>query len=125
VRVAIEQKDIADMRSRLRGVELRFVSQPDRVYMGSVAREVPGATKSLPSAALTRAGGGNLANDPSASQPNVAFDEVFLLDVKIEALEAYPLGGERVYARFDLGYASMLTQVYSDIRQLWLRLTDV
>ena len=84
VRIIVPQSEIELVRDDTRGVDLRFASRPMRVlHVGQVTREVPTATRQLPSVALASVGGGPIAVDPTDEQHLRALEVVFQMDVKL------------------------------------------
>ncbi len=90
----VREDDIAAVRGRLARIELRFASPPHAVQEARVIRIVPAATRELPSAVLSLAGGGPFAPDPSARDGGTAFERLVRLD-----LAAPDLAGRRIEER--------------------------
>jgi putative peptide zinc metalloprotease protein len=126
VRVVVSQEDVDLVRQRATAVEARLADSLERALPARVIREAPGATASLPSGALTLAGGGGLAVDPAARDDRTAFQSVFLFDLTIaEPIAAAPRLGGRVYVRFDHGAEPLAGRWYRSLRQLFLERLDV
>jgi putative peptide zinc metalloprotease protein len=84
VRIIVPQSEVELVRQDTSGVDLRFASRPMRVlHVGQIAREVPTATRQLPSVALSTFGGGPIAVDPADDQHLRALEVVFQMDVKL------------------------------------------
>ena len=124
-RVVVSQEDIALVRQRTRGVELRFVDRPHEVLPASIRREVPGASNRLPAVALGSQGGGAMVIDPRGEQGLTTFEKVFQFDISIAAQQVPEFVGGRVYVQFDHGYEPLGLQGYRAIRQLLLRRFNV
>jgi putative peptide zinc metalloprotease protein len=126
VRVIVPQSEIELVREDTRGVDLRFASRPMRVlHVGQVTREVPTATRQLPSVALASVGGGPIAVDPSDEQHLRALEVVFQMDVKLpEGMQNHRIG-ERVYVRFQHGGRTLAWRISRTARQLFLRRFDL
>jgi putative peptide zinc metalloprotease protein len=124
-RVAVGQDDIAQVRERTRGVEVMLAGWGADPVRAQVRREVPGASRQLPSAALGSAGGGLFAVDPRDNQGVTALGRVFQVELALppEVRSAYL--GARVFVRFDHGFEPVGLQIYRALRQLFLRLFDV
>ncbi|HEY5656337.1 MAG TPA: HlyD family efflux transporter periplasmic adaptor subunit [Myxococcota bacterium] len=124
-RVAVGQDDIAQVRQRTRSVEVMLAGWGASPMPAEVRREVPGASRQLPTAALGTAGGGSFAVDPRDSEGVTALGRVFQLELALppEVRSAYL--GARVFVRFDLGYEPVGFQIYRAFRQLLLRQFDV
>jgi putative peptide zinc metalloprotease protein len=122
VRVIVPQSEIELVREDTQGVDLRFSSDPMReLHVGQVSREVPTATRQLPSVALSTAGGGPIPVDPSDEHHLRALEMVFQVDVTLpEDADGYRIG-ERVYVRFEHGGRTVGWRISRSLRQLFLR----
>jgi putative peptide zinc metalloprotease protein len=122
VRVIVPQSEIELVRDDTRGVDLRFAGHPMRVvHAQQVSREVPTATRQLPSAALASFGGGPIAVDPADDQHLRALEVVFQLDVKLPEGVVGERMGERVYVRFQHSDRTLAWRISRTARQLFLR----
>lgn len=122
VRVIVPQGDVELVRNDTRGIDLRFASDPMKVvHVGQVAREVPTATRQLPSVALATVGGGPIAVDPGDEQHLRALEMVFQMDLRLPAGEAPERIGERVYVRFQHSDRTLAWRVERSLRQLFLQ----
>jgi len=126
VRVIVPQSEIELVRDDTRGVALRFASDPlTELRVDQVAREVPTATRQLPSVALASVGGGPIAVDPADEQHLRALEVVFQVDVKLPEGASGHRIGERVYVRFEHGGKTLAWRVSRTVRQLFLRRFDL
>ncbi len=126
VRIIVPQSEIELVRDDTRGVDLRFASDPsDQVHVGQVTREVPTATRQLPSVALSTAGGGPIAVDPTDEQHLRALEVVFQVDVKLPDDARDHRIGERVYVRFRHDGRTLAWRISRTVRQLFLRRFDL
>ena len=126
VRVIVPQSEIELVRDDTLGVDLRFASDPmDVLHVDQVSREVPTATRQLPSVALATTGGGPIAVDPSDDQHLRALEVVFQMDVKLPEGALDHRIGERVYVRFQHGSRTLAWRISRSIRQLFLRRFDL
>jgi putative peptide zinc metalloprotease protein len=126
VRVIVPQSEIELVRDDTHGIDLRFASHPMRViHVRRITREVPTATRQLPSVALATVGGGPIAVDPTDEQHLRALEEVFQVDVKLpDGLHGHRIG-ERVYVRFQHGNRTLAWRISRTARQLFLRRFDL
>jgi len=124
-RVAVGQDDISQVRERTRSVEVMLASWGADPVPAQVRREVPGASRELPTAALGSAGGGPFAVDPRDRQGVTALGRVFQLELALPEEMRSSYLGARVFVRFDHGYEPVGFQVYRALRQLLLRHFDV
>ena len=124
-RVAVGQDDIGLVRARTRGVEVMLAGWGASPFPAEIRREVPGASRQLPSAALGSMGGGPYAVDPRDTQGVTTLGRVFQLELALPPEMSSPYLGARVFVRFDHGYEPVGFQVYRASRQLFLRHFDV
>ncbi len=89
-----------------------------------IKREVPAASKDLPSLALSVQGGGAVALDPKETKTPQAFEKLFHFDIPLTGVPARGIG-ERVYVRFEHTPESLTARWYRDIRRLLLRRFNV
>lgn len=124
-RVAVGQDEIALVRGSTRGVEVMLAAWGAAPLRAEMRREVPGASRQLPTAALGSAGGGAIAVDPRDNQGVTALGRVFQLELGLPAEMRSSYLGTRVYVRFDHGYEPVGVQVYRALRRLLLRHFEV
>jgi putative peptide zinc metalloprotease protein len=126
VRVIVTQSEIELVRDDTHGVDLRFASRPMRVvHVGQVTREVPTATRQLPSVALASTGGGPIPVDPSDDKHLRALETVFQMDVKLPPGQQIYRVGERVHVRFEHGGRTLAWRISRSVRQMFLRRFDL
>ncbi len=122
IRVVVPQDRIDLVRARTQAVELRLAHEAARPVPAVVRRELPGAVRDMPSAALGLAGGGEIATDPNDASGRRAFEQAYLLDVTpLAATGAEVWIGERAYVRFDHGEEPLGWRLLRGLRQLFLR----
>jgi putative peptide zinc metalloprotease protein len=121
VRALVSQDDIALVRNRLRGVELKVAGDLSRTIPVSLVRAVPQATSSLPSGALSTASGGRFLADPSDPDGTTLLEQAFLFDLALPEGGIDARFGTRVYVRFDHGHEPAAFQAWRRVRQLFLR----
>jgi len=125
VRVAVAQDDIALVRERTRGVEVMLAEWGADPVPAKILREVPGASRQLPTPALGKSGGGPFAVDPRDNQGVTALDRVFQVELVLPPEVRSSFLGERVFVRFDHGFEPAGIQLYRAFRRLLLRRFDV
>jgi len=81
--VMIPEDDIDMVKNQTRAIELRFVSDPQTTYKGSILRHIPASTQQLPSATLSTDGGGMIALDPQASQGLKSYQSYFRIELDV------------------------------------------
>ena len=126
VRVIVPQSEIELVRDDTRGVDLRFASRPMHVLRATqISREVPTATRQLPSAALSTVGGGSISVDPADEHHMKALEVVFQVDVPLPQNAGTYRVGERVYVRFEHGSHTLAWRIGRTARQLFLKRFDL
>jgi putative peptide zinc metalloprotease protein len=121
-RVAIGQDHIDLVRSRTRSVEVMLSDWSAAPIPAQVRREVPGASRQLPSPALGTMGGGEFAVDPRDNQGVTATGRVFQVELALPADVRSAYLGARVFVRFDHGFEPLGVQVYRALQRLFLRI---
>jgi putative peptide zinc metalloprotease protein len=121
VRVAVGAEHVAEVRDRLRRVEVLLSRSLGRAHAASITRIVPGATHRLPSSALGASGGGPFAVDPADEDALTTLDPFFLVDLALPAEVAIPEIGGRVYVRFEHDPQPLAIQGWNALRRLFLR----
>jgi putative peptide zinc metalloprotease protein len=125
VRTLISQQDIDLVREDTRGIDVRLVERIGEVERAVVRRVVPAASDQLPSPALGREGGGQVALDPTDQQGRRMAQKLFEVDVELDA-EARPVHvGGRAHVRFDHGWEPLGMQWYRTARQMFLSRLNV
>ena len=125
VRSAVPQEDMALIRDRLRGTEVRQAQAMPQVLTARLARVVPGGDFQLVSSALGTSGGGELAVDPSQPEGTRTLRRVFDLELVLDGTSPTAVFGDRAHVRFDLGPAPLAWQWYLRLRQLFLARLNV
>lgn len=120
VRAVLDEQDVLLVRNRIRTVEVKLADAPWPALPATLASEAPGATRSLPTAALGERRGGAIPVDPADKDGLRTQAPVFLIDVNVPG---YPPGriGSRAWVRFDLGYEPLGWQWVRRARQLLLK----
>jgi putative peptide zinc metalloprotease protein len=120
VRAVVSAVEIARVRERTIGVEVRLADQVAEVLPAEIRLQVPTATTALPSAALGAAGGGRIGVDASDEQGLTAAEKVFVLDLALPR-EARVVGlGQRAYVRFRHPPEPLALRLISGVRRLFL-----
>ena len=120
VRAALPEQDALLVRGRVRAVQVRLAEAPLDNLVATLTRELPAATRLLPSAALGERSGGVFAIDPTAKEGTRSVDPVYLVDVAVSG-PLPPRIGSRAWVRFDLGYEPIGSQAIRRLRQLLLK----
>ena len=108
------------MRGRTVRVTAKLAERLDETVPARILREVPGASDRLPSLALSQAGGGDIALDPTTAAQGRTLQTHFEFEVELAA--GRPLGaGGRVYIRFDHESESIGGQAWRLLQQLFLQ----
>jgi putative peptide zinc metalloprotease protein len=117
-RAVVSQESVDLVRSQTRRVELRLAHDRGETVTSRIQGEVPAASGRLPSPVLGTAGGGAAASDPRDPRGTALLQRQFEFEVALDGRHAGI--GERVYVRFDHGYAPLAWQAYRALRQLFL-----
>ena len=125
VRAVVPQDDIDLVRYETRAVHVRLAERLGHSVPALMRRVVPGATDSLPTAALGSGGGGKLAVDLRDERGMKALERVFQVDVELQQGTRHVNVGGRAFLRFDHGHATLARQWYRRVRQLFLSRFDV
>ena len=119
IRVVVPQSDIDRVRADSGQVEVRLAEAINHVVAATVVREVPAASRELPSLALSLDGGGRFALDPRYPDRLQVLEQLFQFDIKLtkpltERIE------ERVYVRFQHQPEPLAWRWYRGLRRLLL-----
>jgi len=118
-RVVVPQDAIGLVRGRTVQVSAKLAERLGETVPARILREVPLASDRLPSLALSQAGGGDIALDPTVAAGK-ALQTHF--EFEIELASARPLGaGGRVYVRFEHQSESIGAQLWRVLQQLFLQ----
>jgi putative peptide zinc metalloprotease protein len=118
VRVAVAESEVADLRQGTPRVSVRVSGPATQALPASLMRDAMGATRQLPSAALSQAQGGEVLTEPQDEHHLQTVRPVVLMDVLMagggakgeagaEAASGERLG-QRAWVRFDLGWSPPL-----------------
>ena len=122
VRVVVKQSDIGLVRNELIDINVRFADDIERIVSADIVREIPSASQTLPSLALSSVGGGSIVLDPavnSSVEPS-SIQSFFQVDLKIiDNIETIRYGG-RVFVKFKFNKRSLFQQIYRPIKQTFL-----
>jgi putative peptide zinc metalloprotease protein len=119
VRAVVSEERIDLIRHDTREVRVRLSDDLKRDIRAQVLREVPLASRDLPSLALSVEGGGPIALDPRGSERPQAFRTLFQLDLALEGPSVLRVG-QRVYVRFTHGAEPLAWRWWRDLRRLLL-----
>jgi putative peptide zinc metalloprotease protein len=118
VRVAVREADAVPLRQHLQHVSVRLSSaQGDAPASGTLVRDAIGATRQLPSAALSDAHGGDIQTDPRDEHQLSTLRPVVLMDVRLDHATRAERLGERAWVRFDQGWSPPLAQFWRWARE--------
>jgi putative peptide zinc metalloprotease protein len=125
IRAVIPQEDVELVRERLEGVAVRRAERLREVQEARFVRLVPAASSQLPSVALGREGGGQLAVDPRDQRGVMLVQPVFEAELEIPRPPDFSTLGGRVYVRFDHGLESLAVRGWRSLRQLFMKRLNV
>jgi putative peptide zinc metalloprotease protein len=116
----VREEDAALVRERTLGVAVRIAGDYDQRLEAELVRNIPAATRELPSAALGDRFGGPYLTDPSDKDGMQTVDPIVLVDLRVPAI-ALERVGSRAWVFFDHGAEPLARQLYRRTRQLLLR----
>jgi putative peptide zinc metalloprotease protein len=125
VRTLVSQQDIDLVRETTQQIDVRLVERVDEVEHAVLRRVVPAASEQLPSPALGREGGGQVAVDPTDQQGKRMVQKLFEVDVALDAEKRPVHVGGRAYVRFHHGWEPLGVQWYRTARQMFLSRLNV
>jgi putative peptide zinc metalloprotease protein len=117
VRVAVADQDIATLRAHTQAVSVAGHGADAPALPAHLMRDSVGATRELPSAALSSDMGGQIPTEPQDEHHMKALRPVVLVDVQVDAmpgnhaLDSSRLG-QRVWVRFDQGWTPLPAQAW-------------
>ena len=116
--VVVSQQDVGAVRETTKNIGVRLSQQIESIYQAKITREVPEASKTLPSKALGVLGGGTISVDDSEGL--TSREPLFLFELTLED-NVKTNFGERIYVRFDHYKEPLVYQWYRASRQLFMR----
>jgi putative peptide zinc metalloprotease protein len=122
--VPVAEDSVDSVRYHTTDVEVRFVSNRNASYKGTIRRIVPATTRELPSAVLGTEGGGRIAMDPAERDRLMAFEKHFHVEIDLHDAPRERLD-ERVYVLFIHEPEPLLRRWYRSVRRIFLRQLDV
>lgn len=118
-RVLVPQADVERVRGDTQKVEIRLAEQISTVFPATVVREVPAASRELPSLALSLEGGGQFVLDPREPERALALERLFQFDVELPDGVADKIE-ERVFVRFEHSPEPLAWRWYRGLRRVLL-----
>lgn len=119
VRVLVPQADIERVRTDTRRVEVRPAGRIGKVAPAVVSREVPAASRVLPSMAFSLEGGGRFALDPRERERAQVLERLFQFDLDPAGLSIDRVE-ERVFVRFEHSPEPLAWRFFRAVRRLFL-----
>jgi putative peptide zinc metalloprotease protein len=120
VRAVVPEVDAALVRQDSRRVTVRMADHPAQSHAAELVREVPAATRELPSAALGDRGGGMLVTDPADRDGIRTLQPFVVVDLALGATD-FERAGARTWVRFEHGASPLAQQWYRRLRQVFLK----
>ena len=119
VRVLVPQDSIERVRADTIEVDVRLVEEIGQVIPARIVREVPAASRILPSMVFSLEGGGEYAIDSRQQKNTQVLDRLFQFDIEL-AKFATDRVEERVYVRFKHHPVPLAWRWYAEVRRLFL-----
>jgi putative peptide zinc metalloprotease protein len=125
--VVVPQGQAEFVRHNTVSVELRSVENVHRVIPAQLIREVPAATKDLPSLALALQGGGEIGLDPSVKEGQTpqALMPMFQFELTMNSDALPSTLGSRIYVRFTHDPIPLGWQWYRQLRELFMKRFEI
>ncbi len=120
IRAAVAEYDAALVRQDTRRIAVRVTDHPFDTLVADLVRDVPAATRQLPSAALGDRGGGPHVTDPSDEEGVLAIEPVVVLDLTLPDTVLERAGG-RALVRFEHSAKPLASQWWRRVRQVFLK----
>ncbi|MCK4502613.1 MAG: efflux RND transporter periplasmic adaptor subunit [Desulfuromonadales bacterium] len=117
--VLVPQADIDLVRADSGQVQVRLAEDIGRVVAATVVREIPAASRELPSLALSLDGGGRFAIDPRYPDRPQVLEQLFQFDIRMDEALTERIE-ERVYVRFQHQPEPLAWRWYRNLRRLLL-----
>ncbi len=123
VRAVVDQSAVDLVRQRTERVELLFADDLETAHTGRLVREVPQATRELPSPVLSLEGGGSLIAEGTEDEGARSFESHFQFEVQPEVPPERLVSrvGLRTHVRFVHEPASLAWRAMRAVRQTFLR----
>ncbi|RZI84758.1 MAG: biotin/lipoyl-binding protein [Rubrivivax sp.] len=112
IRVAVREGDAVTLRQHPGTVSVRLSSLGSAPRPGTLVRDAVGATRQLPSAALSDRQGGDIQTDPQDEHQVNTVRPVVMMDVHMDQSASAERLGERAWVRFDQGWSPPLAQAW-------------
>lgn len=125
LRIVVGQDAVGNVRNKLRGVEVISAGWQVDPISAAMLREVPSGTERLPTPALNTLGGGDVPVDPRDPQGVQTLERVFEFELQLPTAAAESFLGRRATVKLDYGYQPLGIQLWTSLRQLFLRLYNV
>lgn len=119
VRVLVPQGDVGLVRRAVPMARIRLVSKPTVTLEAKVAREIPEASKRLPSAAFGTWGGGEIPVDPADQDGVTSLDRWFQFELRCRADGEVLHAGGRAFVRFDHDWEPLVKRWYRGALRLF------
>jgi putative peptide zinc metalloprotease protein len=122
IRVVVPETEADLVLQRTRGIAIRTASHRAEVLPATVERIGPRLEESLPSAALSTAGGGSVALDPTDAAHLRTLGKFLHVDLVLAGQrQDAPRFGERVFVRFAHEAEPVASRLYRGLRQVFLK----
>ncbi len=120
VRVVLPESDVDRVVRSTRSIEVRLASRPGERIAGEPLRDVPKATRELPSALLGSREGGDIAVDARDQAGRTATRPVFQLEVALPERASGRYLGRRAYVKFEHYREPVGIVWFRQIRQIFV-----
>ncbi len=120
IRAVISQEKIGLLESGAISAQVMFSHQPGHVFNAEIIRQVPAASRTLPSASLGMSGGGEIKQDSNDRSGLTAAEDFFIVDLVLPEQLDTELVMSRAHVRLQHGEESIGLQLFRNLQQLLL-----
>lgn len=120
VRVIVDQPDADIIGRHTEHIAVKLPCAPGSTWPATLVRAVPAALNELPSAALGREGGGEVATDPRDQSGRKALATHFEYELALPGDFPYRFIGSRASVRFEHPAEPLIDRLWRGLRRLFL-----
>lgn len=125
LRIVVNQDDVGRVRTDLKEVEVMPSGWDASPVIAEIIRETPGGAFRLPTPALGIMGGGDVPVDPRDPKGVQTLERYFEFELRLPEGQGEIFLGRRVTVKLNHGYKPVGLQIWTSLRQLFLRLYNV
>lgn len=120
IRTLISQENIDPILEHIAGIDISVVSEPGKIFTGTIVSRNPQSTFQLPGKALGTAGGGKILINPEDSSQMSTLEKMFQLDIVLDEPLENSFPESRAYIKFQHGFQPLLFRWTRSLQQLFI-----